>query len=436
MSRLSKYLPLLLIIFMIASAYKLVSDKTGNMAEYKAHIKAADEYFQEGIIVDAVEEIDKAIEVNPSVDLMIKKGNYYYQSGEGNLAVKYSDTILEQYPKEAKAYDFALKAKDKYRGFQFCYDILDSANKRQIKSKVIDEYNQKLKYKTYTEYTDIKEVGTARSSRYIARKKELWGYYDRKGRRVIDFVFVDAGPFVEDLAPVILENGEVTFIDKNGMKKLNIPKQIGCERASVISEGMVVLYSKGKAGYYNTDFKHLFGEYDYATPMLNSVAAVKDGERWTIINSKGKKVNQNIYEDIKYNDAEFISTSERVFAKTNGKYIMLDTHGKQVGKLQFEDAECFVDKFAAVKINGKWGFVDTDGKIIIKPEYEEAHSFANDLAAVKKDGRWGYIDSNNKMVIENTFFEAGNMNGLGCAFVKSKEKDETYNMLKLYSKNH
>lgn len=440
MSRISKLLPLILILLMVASAYKLVSDKTGNMIKYKAHIKNADEYFEDGIVVDAVEEIDKAIEINPSFELMLKKGNYYYDGNERSFALKFADTLLEQYPKEAGAYDYALKVKSEFKGFQDCYAILDEAEKRKITSETIEKYNKSLQYKYFIDYKSYTGVGTARDGAYPVERNKMWGFCLRNGSAFIDCVFSQVGPFnisgEYDLAPVKDETGAVFFINKDGMKKLNVSKEIKCDRASVISEDVFVLYIDKKAGYYDTSLKHKFGSYDYASAMLNSVAAVKTGDRWKLINSKGKELTSNTYEDVKYNDAEFVSTLERIFVKTNGKYIMLDLNGKQVGNLQFEDVECFFDKYAAVKINGKWGFVDTDGKIVIKPEYEEAHSFANEFAAVKKDGKWGYIDTDNKMVIENTFFEAGNMNGLGCAFVKSKEKNETYDMLKLYSKNH
>ena len=137
---------------------------------------------------------------------------------------------------------------------------------------------------------------------------------------------------------------------------------------------------------------------------------------------------------------------------TNWKYGFVDTTGKLVVPLKFDDAGEFSEGLARVQDrsdeflwgytdktgklvipyrytfagdffeglapvagyveaeNGmrslKWGFIDKTGKTIIPLQYEQANGFSEGLAAVKNGDRWGYIDITGKEVIPCTFYSA------------------------------
>ena len=120
-------------------------------------------------------------------------------------------------------------------------------------------------------------------------------------------------------------------------------------------------------------------------------------------------------------------------SNTEGRYILVDGSGKQIGSLEFEDATLFMgEQPAAVKIGGKWQFINKDGKLVSDKSYEGAKSFLNGLAAVCINGKWGFVDEAENVVIEPKFQDASYFNEKGSCFVKMNDK---WQLLKLYRLN-
>lgn len=431
-----KLVPILLVVLMAVSAYQLISDKVAMQSEYNGYLKEAEAYYKEGIVVDAVAALEKAYDMNPSIKLLLKEGEYFQSVEYVSDSIRIAEELLETYPKETESYDYALNCYMMFDRFEECYEVLDTAEKRNIKSDTTKKITEELKYKYDLTGRSFEKIGGYNAKCYTIFRRDYWGYCNQKGQVVIDCIYKNAGPFVNDVAPVTDIGGNTYFIDTEGNKKLNIPSKLKCEKAGALISDTVVLLCNGKYGYYDGKFNYKFGNYDYASAMYNSAAAIKEGNYWHLIDSSGKKINKSPYADIKINEIEIANMSDIFFVKSGEKYIMVDSKGKQIGKSQFDDAKCFSDgEIAAVKIEGKWGFVDPKGKIVIEPQYEEARSFSNELAAVKKDGKWGYIDKDNKIVIECQFDDCNDFNNGGFAFVK-EPGDEKYSTLTLYSKNH
>ena len=90
----------------------------------------------------------------------------------------------------------------------------------------------------------------------------------------------------------------------------------------------------------------------------------------------------------------------------------IDSTGKMIINLQFDNAFEFSEDFARVTIGNKIGFIDKRGKLVIAPQFSWALDFAEGLAPVEievLDGhlrKWGYIDQSGKMVIAQQFEEA------------------------------
>lgn len=436
MKNYQKLFPLILIILMVFSTYKLVSDKVSKQRTYNGYIKQAEDYYKQGIIVDAVEQLELANSMKPDIDILLKEGKYYLSGGYNGDAASVAENILTSYPKDAKGYDFALTCYLDDNDYDDCYDLLDEAEKRGVTSKSIKKVTSELEYRTFIGYTSYDEIGGLNSGYYFVKSEENWGYCNKKGSLVIGNSYSNAGPFMNDVAPVTDLEGNTLYIDKNGYKKINIPKKLKCKKAGAYMQEGIALLCNGKYGYYDKNFEFMFGSYDYASAMYNSVAAVKNGESWYLVNEKGKEINKSPYTDVKSTGIEIINIIDCIFVQSNGKYIIVNSKGHQIGSGKYDDAVCFnLDKIAAVKIGNSWGFVDDNGKTVIEPQYENARSFSSGLAAVKQNGKWGYINSENKNVIKCTFDDCLDFNNEGYAFVKNEGEDK-YVVLGLYSKNH
>jgi subtilisin family serine protease len=218
-----------------------------------------------------------------------------------------------------------------------------------------------------------------------------YGFIDKKGQIVIDFIYEAASNFNEDLAVVLLghkygtidksgklivdnkydwingfKEGRSFFrqdnlweiLDSNGNEVLKsiLEEDDNYEEHyenQMFSEGYAIVNRNGKYGYINnagiivTDI-----DYDYATPFKEGVANIKIGKNYYII------------------DKEFNKISE----------------------LKCEHITGFCNGIAKILIDGKWGIVDKEGNIRVKPKYEYILDYNNGLISTILDGKYGYID--------------------------------------------
>lgn len=224
---------------------------------------------------------------------------------------------------------------------------------------------------------------------YMLIKEDKYRYAYADGSWAFSNAFDEADLFIDDYAAV-KNDGEWFFIDKEGDKYLKC--QNTYDEVHSYSEGLAVVAKAGKYGYIDLDGKEYNIKYDYATAMYNGVAAVKEGNKWYIINSSLEKIDDNTYDDVIINDMGICSRKSVLFVKQGGGYKMVDTEGKTLSDVVYEDAKPFTDDgIAAVKKDGKWGFVDFEGNPVIDYQYEDADSFSCGFAPVKTEGSYEYI---------------------------------------------
>jgi hypothetical protein len=106
------------------------------------------------------------------------------------------------------------------------------------------------------------------------------------------------------------------------------------------------------------------------------------------------------------------------FSTEDAKWGYIDSDGRLVISLQFEQAEDFEQGLAAVRVGKKWGFVGEDGRYAINPQFDEAWSFSEHLAAFRLGDKWGFIDKIGKYAI-NPQFDAAYSFSEGLALVET-----------------
>lgn len=129
------------------------------------------------------------------------------------------------------------------------------------------------------------------------------------------------------------------------------------------------------------------------------VAVLKDG-KWGYIDSSGKIIIPLQYED----PSQF--THGYVDVKQNGKVGLIDKTGKVVVPLQYDYIGNYHNGLFSVRnLQEKYGFIDSSGNVIIPFEYDgvDISWFNNGLASVKKGNKYGAIDVKNKIVIPFEF---------------------------------
>lgn len=434
MKKYRALVPIVMVVLMVASWYLLIKDSAEVDAAYNKYLTEARNYAENGITKYAIENYVLALEIKSSPEIYAEVADYYKTQEKDAEHLSWCEDFFEEYPTNPLAYDCILDAYLLAKDYESCYDILYTAQKRNITSDKIKAVSSEIEYVYKIDFNTYEDVAVYSNNFCPVLSKGSWGYVDRYGNQRIACKYLQVGAYTQtNFTSVVNQDGDAYFIDKTGSKVL-VSKEKYKSFGLLVNGVIAAQKVDGKYTYVDQSFNVLFGDYDYASTINNGIAAVKTGDTWQLIDESGKAINNEKYIDIKLDEKQIAYRSDRIFVSTSeGKYIMVDGSGKQVGSLVFEDAMVFAGEApTAVKMNGKWCFVGTDGKLISDKTYDGARPFTNGLAAVCIDGKWGFVDSNETVVIEAVFFGAKDFNEKGSCFVQTGDK---WQLLKLYRLN-
>ena len=155
-------------------------------------------------------------------------------------------------------------------------------------------------------------------------------------------------------------------------------------------------------------------QYTFARDFKNNVGIVSQGEKWGMVNSKGKTLLPCQYDELGFID----KTGNQVLHifKKEEKYGLIDTLGRLAVGMQYEEIGTFAEGRLAAKRQGRWGFVDANGLETVPCRFDEVDAFSEGWAAVRLGSKWGYIDKNGDQELPFQYSKAGRFqNGLAPA---------------------
>lgn len=434
MKNYRKIIPLALVVLMALACYSLVSNAVKENSDYNHYLSEARKYAELDITKYAIENYNKALTINPTPDIYVEVAEYYErQENSDTKLLNWCEDFFEKYPTNSKSYDCILKAYMKQKDYDSCFDVLSTAEKRNVSSEYIKSVKNELSYTFKLDFNTYDDVGIYGNGFCAVKSKDAWGYVDSYGNQKTPITYVSAAPFTKaEMAPVVDQKGECYFIDNTGSRVLASKekyKSFGISSDDIIK----VELENGKYSYCDSELNKLFGEYDDATAFNNGIAAVKEDGQWKIINNEGNAKSSTEYADVVADEKNIVFRNDRLFVGDGTGYIMIDSSGKQIGNEKYENAHCFADStYAAVENDGKWFFIDKNAKRLSYKTYEDARSYSNGLAAVKISGKWGFVDTDENVVIEQQFFGAKDFSEKGSCFVQTGDK---WQLLKLYRLN-
>lgn len=434
MKNYRKIIPLALVVLMVLACYSLVSNAVKESSDYNHYLSEARKYAELDITKYAIENYNKALSINPTPDVYVEVAEYYErQENSDTKLLNWCEDFFEKYPTNSKSYDCILKAYMKQKDYDSCFDVLSTAEKRNVSSEYIKSVKNELSYTFKLDFNTYDDVGIYGNGFCAVKSKDAWGYVDSYGNQKTPISYVSAAPFTKaEMAPVVDQKGECYFIDNTGSRVLASKekyKSFGISSDDIIK----VELENGKYSYCDSELNKLFGEYDDATAFNNGIAAVKENGQWKIINNEGNAKSSTEYADVVADEKNIVFRNDRLFVGDGTGYIMIDSSGKQIGNEKYENAHCFADStYAAVENDGKWFFIDKNAKRLSDKTYEDARSYSNGLAAVKISGKWGFVDTDENVVIEQQFFGAKDFSEKGSCFVQTGDK---WQLLKLYRLN-
>lgn len=434
MKNYRKIIPLALVVLMALACYSLVSNAVKENSDYNHYLSEARKYAELDITKYAIENYNKALTINPTPDVYVEVAEYYErQENSDTEFLNWCEDFFEKYPANSKSYDCILKAYMKQKDYDSCFDVLSTAEKRNVSSEYIKSVKNELSYTFKLDFNTYDDVGIYGNGFCAVKSKDAWGYVDSYGNQKTPITYVSAAPFTKaEMAPVVDQKGECYFIDNTGSRVLASKekyKSFGISSDDIIK----VELENGKYSYCDSELNKLFGEYDDATAFNNGIAAVKENGQWKIINNEGNAKSSTEYADVVADEKNIVFRNDRLFVGDGTGYIMIDSSGKQIGNEKYENAHCFADStYAAVENDGKWFFIDKNAKRLSDKTYEDARSYSNGLAAVKISGKWGFVDTDENVVIEQQFFGAKDFSEKDSCFIQTGDK---WQLLKLYRLN-
>lgn len=404
---------ILIVCWVVGVIRAIPADYSEKIAEYE---KFAEEQVDLQAYGSGIEYYHKILKLDSSPAYYKRLVEIYDMADRSSEGYELLAECISIYPQEIELYQQLIYYYFEHMEYKTCAQHIENYTQVHQVDDEIRKIYYKCKYRFEVQTKGYEYVNDCFNNKILVKDLDNYYYLNKKLKKISLPSLEDASPDFKDLLGVTVD-GHPNFIDKTGLKYLDA--EVSYKKTWSFSSNVALVEKEdGSFGYVNKQFRFILEDYIQATQFFNGIAAVQTQEGWKLINNLGEQLGKNNYEDIKFDDNRICSLAQRVFAKTDGRYIMLDMEGKQVGNNSFDDVKPFnTGKYAAAKQDGEWGFVNTDNQWIIEPQYEDANSFGENLGAVSIDGKWGFVSHINKIAIEPQFEGVKHLNS-GVAPVK------------------
>lgn len=427
---MKKNMILLMVVLLALCWYTTVGSFMSSEKNYQEYVKNAEAFEERELYLDAIAEYEAAMQYRKDTsELMLRIAYDYRNMGDMQSYLSQLRSVVSQYgPQQEAVKNIYEYYTDKNREDDAIEYIADLKNKYPDDA-VVEQYYIQIRKSYYELYHSFQLLEAYLGSYAVYEYEGKKGIIDSAGETVLEAVYDDIRVPLKttDGFPVKAGN-QVYFISEKGYKTAQ-PEGV-FEDLGILSDSRILAVKNGKYGYLdkNMEEKTEF-IWEDATNFSNKTAAVRNGDKWALINTKGEFLTDYIYTDVKRDNNNFCSRYGILWVNEGNGYKLINTELEAVGGDVYEDVRCFYEEGAgAVCRNGKWGFIDRQGQMIITPAYEGADSFQQGYAPVKKNGLWGYAGEDGEILINCEFDEAFGFNKDGSAPVK---RGDTWVLIKL-----
>lgn len=417
---MKKNMILLMTVLLVLCWYTTVGTWMSSEDNYQAAMANAESFEQRELYLDAIAEYETAMQYRKDTsEAMLRIANDYRNLGDMDSWLGQMKSIVAQYgPREelvGEIYSYYTAEDDTEEAISYISDLKAA----WPEDPVVDRYYQEIRKDYYALYHSFQAVGPFLGNYAVYEYEGKKGIIDSAGEVVLKAAYDEIGiPLrLSDGFPVRVGN-ETYVISEKGYKTAQ--PEADYEALGILSGNRILAKKDGKYGYLNADLEAA-GDFvwDDATNFANDLAAVKQGNKWALIDSKGELLTEYIYTDVKRDPHNFCSRSGLLWVNEGKGYYLLDEKLEPLGDALYEDVRCFYEEgAAAVCQNGKWGFADRQGQLVVPFTFDDADSFRIGYAPVKQGGLWGYAAEDGSVLIEYAFDEALGFNGNGTAPVK------------------
>jgi hypothetical protein len=389
----------IIIVFLVIGWYVSVKTASGvdELTAQTELVEKADKFASKELYVRAIPLYKEALEYSTdnNLDIQTKLLDAYENHGDTSLFIDLVESRREAGTATEEEY---LKLAQYYYKISDMTQSMAVAKEGAAKfdSSALQEFYEENKFSKWSSRVvgyDVL-VPSEKNTYMAAYDGEKWVYIDSTGSLMNIGEFDTATPFNNNGYAVVSENGKYRTILKSG-EKYGID-ETGIDEAYRFNGSALIAKVNGKFGYYNYDFvKILDKDFDEITVTKSGAAAVRDGDRWGIIDESGATLVDFEYLDVAISSIGTAFYGGHAMVKTSEGWQMIDINGNVLVSDVYSDAKAPESNngyIAVANANGKWGFIDLNGNLVIDYKYDDAKSFSNGLAAVCLGDKWQYID--------------------------------------------
>lgn len=418
MSSWYRYVVLGVLVLLVGGGwFSLVRSNIADGAAYEQHLAAARSAAERGVTHEVLASYQAALDLRPSRDVAWERAKYLQENGTPKERDEALWSIARTYD-DAEAYAALVEAAVADEDYTRAFEVIRAAEAAEVTGERLTGVADPIAYVYELGSTGFEDATPFYDDVAAVDTGDGWRAVRANGRGV-GRTHASVGALAEGRIPVVDAEGKPYFMNTKGETDL-VATKVDYVSYGAIGDGIFpARTADGSVVYLDLSFAPVFGEQRYAdgTSFHGGIAAVTDGQTWSVIDTDGQVVLGGL-ESVKVDERGTLGAEGRFFAVKEGAVALYAADGSKVSDETFVDAKPFVDKVAAVQTAAGWGLLDKDGEWTVTPQFTDARSPRFGLAPVKVDELWGYASSTGDVVIEPAFSDATVFASTGAALVR------------------
>lgn len=398
------------------------------------YVENANQYMDEKLYQKAIQEYEKALDIEENSEirhLLINAYSCSYENGFSSFS-EYTKALNDACAVDKMEVQYWKQLLQIYvdsNRLTNAYTTYNSAIKALGGEEYVREYKDIIPYSFTLKNTVYSDFYRSPSGIYALKRSGWWGILDANEKWVYELEYSNISPMNDSGEVILIKEDNGYLVDGNKIVENYIPEFK--EKILAYGDGWIPVINGEACNYYDVQNKQ-FADEEFAkvSSFQNKKAFVFDGARWIAMDTNLSLFEDQTYDDLKiYSNGNYMYDSMITGCK-EGQFGLYDENGNAVMTIQCCDMDnYFGDYIAYQNDSGKWGYVNKKGEVVIEPKFESAKSFSNGLAAVSDGEYWGFIDHSGDVVIKCQFIDADYFTKQKTTLVKVG--DDAYQLLKL-----
>jgi hypothetical protein len=239
---------------------------------------------------------------------------------------------------------------------------------------------------------NIDSISTFKKDYAIIYQDQKQGLIDRNGETIVKPT-CGAVHLLDDGTIKIRDTHEWFFLQGDN-KLIRTYKADGL---SALSANHYAVVMAGKLQLANNELKPLHADFfSSLSNFENGIALYRKTSHTGVIDNEGNVVIPPLYEQLIVDGKSFRA---RLDIAGKNRWVILDSHAKQLTEKMYEEIGPFNGKFYPVKNRGYWGAVNTNGDEIITCVHDSLVQESNDNVVVRFKGQYGVINLEERWMV-------------------------------------